>query len=61
MRFFSALIATPVHEIVDRCYDLAHLFRQDPDVFLNKTLPDVLDHLEWAARLMRRLHKQQDL
>ena len=38
-------------------YDLAHTYHQDPDVFLGKTIGDLIAHKLETARLMDEIAK----
>lgn len=59
VQFFYGLNDVSIKDICDVCFDLADIFRQDPDVFLLKPLEDLPFYVENANRLQKRKNRSE--
>jgi hypothetical protein len=50
--------ADPVRGQVDACFDLAAIFNQHPDTFLDKPIDDLAFYVEATVRLQKRQQRK---
>lgn len=50
----------PPDDVVLACYELAHFYHIDPEIFLNKTISELARSRQWTEKLTERQRAAQE-